>query len=123
VERMLNDLVTVSIPKKPDYISTVRLISSSLANKIGYNIEQIEDLKVAMGEACILSFGKSIDEEVKIVYNLLKEKLEVVVSWTESAIEEGDETKESNMGKMIIESLMDEVYYLDNEIKIVKYIE
>ena len=120
---MLNDLVTVSIPKKPDYISTVRLISSSLANKIGYNIEQIEDLKVAMGEACILSFGKSIDEEVKIVYNLLKEKLEVVVSWAESISEEGEETKESNMGKMIIESLMDEVYYLDNEIKIVKYIE
>ena len=43
---MLSDIITVSIPKKPDYISTVRLISSSLGNKIGYNIDQIEDLKV-----------------------------------------------------------------------------
>ena len=120
---MLNDYVTVIIPKKPDYISTVRLVSSSLGNKIGYNIEQIEDLKVAMGEACILSFGKSIDDEIKIVYNLLKEKLEVIVSWTESLAEEGEETKESNMGRMIIESLMDEVYYSNNEIKIVKYID
>ncbi|NMA48854.1 MAG: serine/threonine protein kinase, partial [Tissierellia bacterium] len=59
---MLNDHVTIIIPKKPDYISTVRLTSSSLGNKIGYNIDQIEDLKVAMGEACILSFGKSIDD-------------------------------------------------------------
>jgi serine/threonine-protein kinase RsbW len=123
VEIMLNDLVTVSIPKKPDYISTVRLISSSLGNKMGYNIDQIEDLKVAMGEACILSFGKAIDDEVKIVYNLLKEKLEVVVSWAESSTEKDEESKESNMGRMIIESLTDEVYYLDNEIKIVKYID
>ena len=120
---MLNDYVTVIIPKKPDYISTVRLVSSSLGNKIGYNIDQIEDLKVAMGEACILSFGKSIDDEIKIVYNLLKEKLEVIVSWVESLAEEGEETKESNMGRMIIESLMDEVYYSNNEIKIVKYID
>ncbi len=120
---MLNDQVTVIIPRKPDYISTVRLVSSSLGNKIGYNIDQIEDLKVAMGEACILSFGKSIDDEIKIVYNLLKEKLEVVVSWAESLAEEGEETKESNMGRMIIESLMDEVYYSNNEIKIVKYID
>lgn len=120
---MLNDNITLIVPKKPDYISTVRLISSSLGNKIGYNIDQIEDLKVAMGEACILSFGKSVDEEIKIIYDLLKEKLEVTVSWNKSSTEEGEETKEINMGKMIIESLMDEVYYLDNEIKIVKYID
>ena len=120
---MLNDFITVSIPKKPDYISTIRLVSSSVGNKIGYNIDQIEDLKVAMGEACILAFGRSMDKEIKIVYNLLKEKLEVIVSWTESSTEVGEETKESNMGKMIIESLMDEFYYLDNEIKIVKYID
>lgn len=120
---MPKDTISVSIPKKPDYISTIRLISSSLGNKIGYNIDQIEDLKVAMGEACILSFGKSLDDEVKIVYNLLEEKLEVVVSWANNLSEVNEETKETNMGKMIIESLMDEVYYLDKAIKIVKYID
>lgn len=120
---MLKDTITVIIPKKPDYISTVRLVSSSLGNKIGYNIDQIEDLKVAMGEACILSFGKSSDDEVKIVYNLFKEKLEIEVSWTKASSNVDEETKESNMGRMIIDSLMDEVYYLDKAIKIVKYTE
>ncbi len=120
---MLKDFITIVIPKKPDYISTVRLVSSSLGNKIGYNIDQIEDLKVAMGEALILSFGKSLDDEIKIVYTLLKEKLEIVVCWDKTKEELGEETKETNMGKMIIESLMDEVDYMEKEIKIVKYID
>lgn len=118
---MNNDIIVVSIPKKPDYTSMVRLISSSIGNKMGYNIDEIEDLKVAMGEACILSYGKSSDESIEIEFEIYKDKLEVSLHWdTVATIEE---SKEVALGRMIIESLMDEAYYTDLEIRLIKYID
>ncbi|MGM0396152.1 MAG: hypothetical protein ACQEP4_03765 [Bacillota bacterium] len=118
---MSNDRIVVSIPNKPDYTSMIRLISSSIGNKIGYNIDEIEDLKVAMGEACILSYGKSADDSIEIVFEINKEKLEVSLKWETSTSDE--ESKEAALGKMIIESLMDEANYMEKEIKLVKYID
>ena len=89
---MSNDRVLVIIPNKPDYTSTIRLISSSIGNKIGYNIDEIEDLKVAMGEACILAYGKSSDDSITVEYLIYQEKLQVTISWKTTI--KKDESKE-----------------------------
>ncbi|WP_409227367.1 ATP-binding protein [Gudongella sp. SC589] len=118
---MNNDIIVVTIPKKPDYTSMIRLISSSIGNKVGYNIDEIEDLKVAMGEAFILSYGKSSDESIEIEFQIHKNKLEVSLHWNITGGNE--ESKEAALGRMIIESLMDEAYYTDEEIRLIKYID
>jgi serine/threonine-protein kinase RsbW len=118
---MNNDIIVVTIPKKPDYTSMIRLISSSIGNKVGYNIDEIEDLKVAMGEACILSYGKSSDESIQIEFEIHKDKLEVSLHW--DTLGSDEESKEAALGRMIIESLMDEAYYTDDEIRLIKYID
>ncbi len=118
---MNNDIIVVTIPKKPDYTSMVRLISSSIGNKVGYNIDEIEDLKVAMGEACILSYGKSNDESINIRFEIHRDKLEVSLNWV--TVGTNEESKEAALGRMIIESLMDEAYYTDEEIRLIKYID
>lgn len=118
---MNNDTIVVSIPNKPDYTSLIRLVSSSIGNKIGYNIDEIEDLKVAMGEASILAHGKSSDDSIEIRFEIHKEKLEVSLNWGKADMSE--ESKEAALGRMIIESLMDEAYYTDENIKLIKYID
>ncbi|MDD6154200.1 MAG: ATP-binding protein [Eubacteriales bacterium] len=40
------------IPGKPEYIKMVRLAVSALAATAGFNVEQIDDLKTAVDEAC-----------------------------------------------------------------------
>jgi len=120
---MNNDNIFVKIPNKADYISLVRLMSSAIGNKIGFNIDEIEDLKVAMGEACILSFVKEEKEDIEIMYTIYPDKLMVIISRTGELKTLIEETKEVQLGKMIIESLMDEAYYSDNEITIIKLID
>jgi serine/threonine-protein kinase RsbW len=51
---MNGDVVKMGIPAKPDYILAVRLAVSAVAERAGFNIEDIEDLKAAAGEACML---------------------------------------------------------------------
>jgi serine/threonine-protein kinase RsbW len=118
---MLNDRVTVKIPNKADYISLVRLISSAIGSRIGYNVDEIDDLKVAMGEACILSFVPEAEDAVEICFEIMKDKLEICMD-SHKDLADGEESKEAHLSKMIIESLMDEAYYLDGQIRMIKYI-
>lgn len=118
---MNNDRILVAVPRKPDYTSMVRLISSSVGNKAGCNIDEIEDLKVAMGEAFILSYGLSSDDVIEIEYSIDGKVLEVVIKWNTAG--QYEESKEAALGRMIIESLMDEAYYTDQDIKLIKYID
>ena len=38
------DIINIEIPNKASYISTVRLTVASVANKMNFNCEEIEDL-------------------------------------------------------------------------------
>lgn len=51
---MNGDVIKLEFPAKPDYILAVRLAVSAVAERAGFGIEDIEDLKVAAAEACML---------------------------------------------------------------------
>lgn len=46
------DVIELKIPAKADYVSVVRLFISGVANRIGFSYDDIEDVKVAIAEAC-----------------------------------------------------------------------
>lgn len=46
------DLIRFSVPGKPEYVGVVRLAISSAANTAGFDVEDIEDIKVAVSEVC-----------------------------------------------------------------------
>ena len=46
------DVLNFSIPGKPEYIQMLRLAIGSIAGKSGFDVEKIEDIKVAVAEAC-----------------------------------------------------------------------
>ena len=46
------DKLQFVIPGKPQYITIVRLAVGSAANTAGFDVEEIEDIKTAVGEAC-----------------------------------------------------------------------
>ena len=46
------DLLRFTVPGKPEYVGVVRLAVSSAANTAGFDIEDIEDIKVAVSEVC-----------------------------------------------------------------------
>jgi len=48
----MKDRIDLHIPAKAEYLHLVRLTLFGIASDIGYSFEQIEDMKVAIGEAC-----------------------------------------------------------------------
>ncbi|KXZ40771.1 serine/threonine-protein kinase RsbW [Alkalithermobacter thermoalcaliphilus JW-YL-7 = DSM 7308] len=128
------DVITLTSPSKSSYVGVARLTVSAIACRMGFDIEQIEDIKVAVAEACtnVIKHSHSIDFEIK--FKIYKDKLEInvtdkgkgynILSVKDTNIEE---MKESGLGIFIIQTLMDEVY-IDSKIgdgtsvKMIKYL-
>jgi len=53
------DVIKLEFPARAEYILAVRLVVSAIAERGGFGIEDIEDLKVASAEACILLMDAS----------------------------------------------------------------
>lgn len=131
------DVIKLSIPNKPEYVGVVRSTLASVASRMGFDIEKIEDLKVAVAEACTNAITHGVNEEegsfdVELV--VYDKKIGILVydkgkGFLGNNVEEPNinNLKEGGLGVFIIKSLMDEVEFIQNKgkgtiIKMTKYI-
>nr|CAA9225096.1 Serine-protein kinase RsbW [uncultured Armatimonadetes bacterium] len=45
-------VVTLTIPCAPEYVGTARLTILGVASRMGFSYDQVEDIRLAVGEAC-----------------------------------------------------------------------
>ncbi|HEX6923454.1 MAG TPA: ATP-binding protein, partial [Bacillales bacterium] len=50
--RETTDFTEMTVPAQPEYVGVVRLTASGVANRAGFTYDEIEDIKVAVSEAC-----------------------------------------------------------------------
>ena len=110
------ETIKMEIPANPDYVSILRLTTSGIANKLGFSMDDIEDMKVAVSEACSNAVKHSEDNKVSINFNLLNNGIQIEIidngkGYDVDAIETPDlsNPKEGGLGLFIIQTLMDEV--------------
>ena len=124
----------MEVPTKPEYVGIIRLTVSGMANKVGFNIDDIEDIKVAVSEACTNAIKHSLDEKFNIEFEVLNNGLAINIQdkgkgCDIDSIGEPDleNPKESGLGLFIIKTLMDELEISSEEnngtnIKMIKYL-
>ena len=47
VERSQNEFVELRIPSRPEWVALARLAAATVANRLRFSIEEIEDVKLA----------------------------------------------------------------------------
>lgn len=113
--------IKISLPGKPEYVSIARLTASVIANQMGFNIDDVEDIKVAVGEACnnAVLHGKSQDEVFDIQFEVQDTRMVIEVSDNGSGFDLDEyeapalgELKENGLGIFIMKTLMDEVDFI-----------
>lgn len=116
------DNIKLIIPKKSEYISTIRLTTSSLSNIDGFDIDEIEDLKVIVSEVCIFFINNVVSNEKPLEIDYLIEndifKVEVTdLNDGEFIVNNGINNE---MCVLIIKSLSDK-YKIDIENKKISF--
>lgn len=112
------DSIKLTLPTKPEYVSLARLTIASVANNMGFSIGDVEDLKVAVSEACTnaLNHSKNTDTTYDLTYLVENQKLVFTVTdrgvgfEPESvAMPDLNGKQLGGFGLFIIKSLMDRV--------------
>lgn len=131
---MTCETIKMEITSNPEYVGIIRLTTSGIANKIGFSIDDIEDMKVAVSEACTNAIKHSNDDIFYITYTMLQNGLTIEISdkgegYNIENIPQPDleNPKENGLGLFIIQTLMDDVSIesIENQgttIKMTKYL-
>jgi Histidine kinase-like ATPase domain len=70
--------VTVTFPAVPRLVRVARLVASGLANELGFGVDRLDDVRLAVGEAC--GFAVQIGAtEIRLTYALDERSLGVTI--------------------------------------------
>ncbi len=53
----MSDQITLTLPAAPEFVRVARLTGAGLATRAGMGYDEVEDLRIAVGEACSLLIG------------------------------------------------------------------
>ena len=107
------DRIELKFPARGDLIVLARLVTSAISARAGFDIEELEDLRLAVGELCLLTLHGSdarhgdlcleltvLDDAIGVVCTLER------ASAAEVPAPEGDEI--ALLSEQILDALLDE---------------
>jgi serine/threonine-protein kinase RsbW len=112
--------VELRIPSKPEWVAVARLAVAAIANRLPFSVEEIEDLKLAIAEACTICIQhgagiQTIDITCEASVSYLRVEVRddrhrtherTVVAGRPSITAEGE-----GLGIFLIQALMDNLEY------------
>ncbi|EPR13919.1 ATP-binding protein [Ruminiclostridium papyrosolvens] len=106
-----NDNVVLILPAKSEYVSTARLTASSVSTRAGFNIDEVEDIKVAVSEVCniILSRTENNISQYRISFDIYTDNIKITFTAENSTLDCFEQSIENEYGLYIMKALMDSV--------------
>lgn len=111
--------VELKIPGRAEWVAVARLAVAAVASRLRFSVDEIEDIKLAIAEACTNSIQSAGGEDagtIEIVCDALEDELRVTVRDQSSGphlepvhAHGYDEGRTEELGVFLIRALMDEV--------------
>lgn len=128
-------VVELKIPCKPEYVGVARLAILGVASRMKFSYDQVEDVRLAVGEACTTSVEwaaknsrQSTDITVRSMISDSKLTVDIIDNAgerQESQVDQGAEHDPENLGALLITLLVDEVTVDHHEggtqVRMIKY--
>lgn len=122
----------MTIPSATEFVSIVRLAISGVASRMNFTIEEIEDIKISVSEACTnaiqhaYSDGNGVDDKIHITARMHPDELEIEVKdkgtgfdlsilGTKAQKEASEEKLGLGLGITFIKNLMDHAEFTSNK--------
>jgi hypothetical protein len=75
---VIDDEIRLALPAAPDFARLARLTVAGLANRVGFTYDEVEDLRIAVGEMCQVLIGPDgRSGTLDLVFRITSEGLEV----------------------------------------------
>jgi serine/threonine-protein kinase RsbW len=80
-EATLRDMVTVRLPAASAYLSVLRTATAGLAARLDFTLDEIEDLRIAVDEACAMLLAQAVPgTDLECEFELTGDAMRISVS-------------------------------------------
>jgi serine/threonine-protein kinase RsbW len=107
--------IELRIPCAAEYVGVARLAVSAVASRMNFGVDAVDDLKLAVGEACANAIQHAAEGEISITCVVEPDRLVVTVKDCGVGFDPAtararpvEELPDGGLGLMLIEALMDE---------------
>ena len=75
----VGDRVELTFPARGDLVVLARLVTSAISARAGFDIEELEDLRLAVGELCLLTLQESDAEhgDVRLEFTVFEDAIDI----------------------------------------------
>lgn len=107
------DRIGITLPNKADYVSVARLAASGIASRVGFDIETVEDIKVAVSEVCsrIIRTAAGQKGQYSIFFEIFHNELVITFTSDMEKVKCIFDDDEDGLGISIINAFMDKVEF------------
>jgi serine/threonine-protein kinase RsbW len=109
---LANQHVVLTVPAQPEFLRVVRMTASGLGSRLGFNIDEVDDLRLALDELCFALIGKGTDGTLKLTYALEEHALIIT---GEVAKETSVASDLNDLSRQILTALVDEHELRDDD--------
>jgi serine/threonine-protein kinase RsbW len=107
------DRIELTFPARGDLIVLARLVTSAVSARAGFDIEELEDLRLAVGELCLLTLQGSDGEmgHLRLELTVLGNAIGVectLAGAAGAAGPNGDGDETAQLSQQILDALVDE---------------
>jgi serine/threonine-protein kinase RsbW len=109
--RTMSEPVELSIPIQSDLILLARLTAATVASRAGFDVEEVDDLRLAVDELCVLVADDGGAGRLRLTFTAAGDTIEVVCALDGGESQDGgrpDEHGERELSVRILDALVDE---------------
>lgn len=111
------DNIKIELPSNPQYLQMLRLSTASIANKVGFDIDKVEDIKVVVSE--IFTYLLPDNDRILVNFDLSENGLNINFARNKVEKEEGLNDASFEIKKQILLYLSDDLQLEDEKITVI----
>lgn len=110
-----NDRVVLKVPARGEYARTVRLTAAELATRVGMNIDDVDDVKLAVEEAFVFAAEHMSDGDLTFDFSFEQTGISLLVGPIPGGCVDEDPDAGERYARFILESVCDEFEVMDRD--------
>jgi serine/threonine-protein kinase RsbW len=123
----MSDVVELTIPTQADLLVLARLTAATVASRAGFDVEEVEDLRLAVDELCISLVADRSDGRLSLQFAREDDRVEVVCTFhpgedhasaTQGGSVGGSDLEDpsvQDLSEQILDALVDAHGHADND--------
>ena len=102
------DRILVELPVEKEFARLLRLLVSGIASRMSFDLDAVDDLKIAVEEAFLMAMRRQVQSPVKVSFLIGDDALQIDLKGHVGPVRQKDHGSQT-FGNFILEAVVDEI--------------